>query len=112
MLLDAVIAYLPAPTDVAAINGIDSKTGDTMTCVSSDEAPFAALAFKIMIDPFVGTLTFARIYSGVITPGVMVGFYIVVFLCPFSCFRREAEDGYFNIVLFFDISLYYLPLCV
>jgi elongation factor G len=72
MLLDAVVNYLPSPGEVADINGIDVKTGNTIHCPSADDAPFAALAFKIMIDPFVGTLTFARIYSGVISPGVMV----------------------------------------
>ncbi|WP_448658516.1 elongation factor G [Sphingomonas sp. CJ99] len=63
-LLDAVIDYLPSPLDVPAIKGVklDGETPDERP--SSDEAPFAALAFKIMNDPFVGTLTFARIYSG------------------------------------------------
>ncbi|WP_022687069.1 elongation factor G [Sphingomonas phyllosphaerae] len=63
-LLDAVIDYLPSPLDVPAINGVklDGETEDVRA--ASDEAPFSALAFKIMNDPFVGTLTFARIYSG------------------------------------------------
>jgi elongation factor G len=63
-LLDAVIDYLPSPLDVPAINGLklDGETEDSRE--ASDEAPFSALAFKIMNDPFVGTLTFARIYSG------------------------------------------------
>ncbi|MBD8679382.1 elongation factor G [Sphingomonas sp. CFBP 13720] len=63
-LLDAVIDYLPSPLDVPAINGLklDGETEDARA--ASDEAPFSALAFKIMNDPFVGTLTFARIYSG------------------------------------------------
>jgi elongation factor G len=63
-LLDAVIDYLPSPLDVPAINGLklDGETEDKRE--ASDEAPFSALAFKIMNDPFVGTLTFARIYSG------------------------------------------------
>ncbi|PNB46072.1 elongation factor G, partial [Pseudomonas sp. FW305-130] len=63
-LLDAVVDYLPSPLDVPAIQGlkIDGVTPDERP--SSDEAPFSALAFKIMNDPFVGTLTFARIYSG------------------------------------------------
>ncbi|NNC73401.1 MAG: elongation factor G [Sphingomonadaceae bacterium] len=66
-LLDAVVDYLPAPTDVAAIEGIkpDAKDDDEMESrASSDDAPFSALAFKIMTDPFVGTLTFCRVYSG------------------------------------------------
>ena len=63
-LLDAVVDYLPSPLDVPAINGLklDGETEDSRE--ASDEAPFSALAFKIMNDPFVGTLTFARIYSG------------------------------------------------
>ncbi len=63
-LLDAVIDYLPSPLDVPAINGLklDGETEDSRA--ANDEAPFSALAFKIMNDPFVGTLTFARIYSG------------------------------------------------
>jgi elongation factor G len=71
-LLDAVIDYLPAPTDVAAIQGIDVKTEAQVTRKSSDDEPFAALAFKIMTDPFVGSLTFCRVYSGVLESGVSV----------------------------------------
>ncbi len=71
-LLDAVIDYLPAPTDVDSVRGVDPKTGEEMTRASSDDAPFAALAFKIMNDPFVGSLTFARIYSGVVATGESV----------------------------------------
>jgi elongation factor G len=71
-LLDAVIDYMPSPLDVEAIKGT-SVDGDTeMQRVSSDEEPFSALAFKIATDPFVGTLTFARVYSGVIKKGSMV----------------------------------------
>ncbi|TKD52976.1 elongation factor G [Sphingomonas baiyangensis] len=68
-LLDAVVDYLPSPLDVPAIKGVklDGETPDERP--SSDEAPFSALAFKIMNDPFVGTLTFARIYSGILTKG-------------------------------------------
>ena len=62
-LLDAVVDYLPSPIDVPAIKGI-LPNGDEDTRASDDAAPFSALAFKIMNDPFVGTLTFARIYSG------------------------------------------------
>jgi elongation factor G len=71
-LLDAVIDYLPAPTDVTAIQGIDVKTEAQVTRKSSDDEPFAALAFKIMTDPFVGSLTFCRVYSGVLESGVSV----------------------------------------
>lgn len=68
-LLDAVVDYLPSPLDVPAINGVklDGETPDERP--SSDDAPFSALAFKIMNDPFVGSLTFARIYSGILTKG-------------------------------------------
>merc|ERR1719230_649938 len=71
-LLDAVIDYMPAPTDVDDIGGtlLDGETQTTRP--SSDDEPFAALAFKIMTDPFVGTLTFARIYSGVLEKGTSV----------------------------------------
>ncbi|CUX95763.1 Elongation factor G [Candidatus Mikella endobia] len=71
-LLDAVIEYLPAPTDISAINGVllDSKTHTKR--YSSDEEPFSALAFKIANDPFVGNLTFFRVYSGVINSGDIV----------------------------------------
>ena len=63
-LLDAVVDYLPSPMDVPAIKGIKPDTDIEDSRPSSDDAPFSALAFKIMNDPFVGTLTFARIYSG------------------------------------------------
>ena len=69
-VLDAVVDYLPAPNEVPAIKGIDVKTEEETTRESSDEAPLSLLAFKIMNDPFVGTLTFARIYSGKLTKGV------------------------------------------
>ena len=69
-LLDAVVEFLPAPTDVPAIKGIDVKTETETTRESSDEAPLSMLAFKIMNDPFVGSLTFARIYSGKMTKGI------------------------------------------
>jgi elongation factor G len=69
-VLDAVIEYLPAPTDVPAIKGVVSNGEDhEAERPSSDEAPFAALAFKIATDPFVGTLTFFRVYSGVLKSG-------------------------------------------
>lgn len=69
-LLNAVVEFLPAPTDVPAIKGIDVKTESETTRESSDEAPLSMLAFKIMNDPFVGSLTFARIYSGKLTKGI------------------------------------------
>ncbi len=68
-LLDAVVDYLPSPVDVPAIKGIDVKSGDETTRKSDDAEPFAALAFKVMNDPFVGTLTFCRIYSGTLDAG-------------------------------------------
>ncbi len=63
-LLDGVVDYLPAPTDVAAINGVKMGTDEPIVRRSSDDEPFSGLAFKIMTDPFVGSLTFVRIYSG------------------------------------------------
>ncbi len=69
-LLDAVIDYLPSPIDVPDIKGIDVKTDGEITRKSSDSEPMAGLAFKIMNDPFVGSLTFVRIYSGVMTSGM------------------------------------------
>ena len=68
-VLDAVIEYLPAPDEVKAIEGINPKTEDSTTRSSSDEEPFSALAFKIATDPFVGNLTFVRVYSGVLSQG-------------------------------------------
>jgi elongation factor G len=68
-LLDAVIDYLPSPLDVPAIKGIDPESEKPVERSSSDAEPFSALAFKIMTDPFVGTLTFVRVYSGVLSSG-------------------------------------------
>ena len=68
-LLDAVIDYMPAPTDIAAIRGVNPKTEAEEERVSSDTEPFAALAFKIMTDPFVGKLCYFRVYSGVVNSG-------------------------------------------
>ena len=65
-LLDAVVDYMPSPKDVENVKGVDSKNGSEITRKCDDSEPFSALAFKIMTDPFVGTLTFARIYSGTI----------------------------------------------
>ena len=71
-LLDGVIDYLPAPTDVAAIRGVVADGEEALERQSSDDEPFAALAFKVMTDPFVGSLTFIRIYSGVLLGGDQV----------------------------------------
>ncbi|WP_025733374.1 elongation factor G [Carnimonas nigrificans] len=68
-VLDAVIDYLPAPTEVKAIEGELEENGEIETREADDSAPFAALAFKIATDPFVGTLTFIRVYSGVLNSG-------------------------------------------
>ncbi|MBB3234954.1 elongation factor G [Phyllobacterium endophyticum] len=69
-LLDGVVEYLPSPVDVPAIKGIDPKTDAETVRKSSDEEPLSMLAFKIMNDPFVGSLTFCRIYSGKLTKGI------------------------------------------
>jgi len=71
-LLDAVVDYLPAPTEIAAIKGVKMGTDEPITRKASDDEPFAALAFKIMTDPFVGSLTFVRIYSGTLAAGTQV----------------------------------------
>lgn len=71
-LLDAVVDYMPSPLDVEAIKGVDADSGEEITRESSDDAPFSALAFKIATDPFVGSLTFTRIYSGVLSTGETV----------------------------------------
>ena len=71
-LLDAVVNFLPGPTDVAAIKGVKVGTNEEIERNNSDDEPFAALAFKIMNDPYVGTLTFARVYSGVLDAGSYV----------------------------------------
>lgn len=71
-MLDAVIAYLPAPTDIAAVKGHDMKTGEEISRRVSDDEKFSALAFKIMTDPFVGKLTFFRVYSGYLEKGSYV----------------------------------------
>jgi elongation factor G len=71
-LLDAVVDYLPAPTDVAAIKGVRMGSDVVVERRASDDEPFSALAFKIMSDPFVGSLTFVRIYSGVLASGDQV----------------------------------------
>ncbi|MFN3164151.1 MAG: elongation factor G [Pseudohongiellaceae bacterium] len=67
-VLDAVVDYMPSPTEVKAIEGIN-EDGEKVTCEVEDDAPFASLAFKIATDPYVGTLTFFRVYSGVLNSG-------------------------------------------
>ena len=71
-MLDAVVDYLPSPLDVPAIKGIDPNTDEETERHSSDEEPFAALAFKVATDPFVGKLTFFRVYSGILSSGSYV----------------------------------------
>ncbi|WP_421913173.1 elongation factor G [Mesorhizobium sp.] len=71
-LLDAVVEYLPSPADVPAIKGVDAKTDAEIERHADDSEPLSMLAFKIMNDPFVGSLTFARIYSGKLTKGTSV----------------------------------------
>ncbi len=71
-MLDAVIQFMPAPTDIPNIKGVNPETGEEDERPSSDDAPFAALAFKIATDPFVGKLAFFRVYSGTLTAGSYV----------------------------------------
>ena len=71
-LLDAIVDYMPAPTDIEDIKGTDPKTGEETSRPSADDAPFSALAFKIATDPFVGKLCFFRVYSGHLTTGSSV----------------------------------------
>ena len=71
-MLDAVVDYMPSPLDIPAIKGVDPDTGDEDERPASDEAPFSALAFKIMTDPFVGKLCYFRVYSGMINAGETV----------------------------------------
>ena len=72
LMLDAVLDYLPSPLDIPAIKGVNPDTDEQEERPASDEEPFAALAFKIMTDPFVGRLTFFRVYSGVLQSGSYV----------------------------------------
>ncbi len=72
MLLNAIVEYMPAPTDVPNIKGVDPDTGEEDERPSSDEAPFSALAFKIATDPFVGKICFFRVYSGTVNSGSYV----------------------------------------
>jgi len=72
MMLDAIVDYMPSPLDIKAISGVNPDTEEEETRPASDEEPFAALAFKIMTDPFVGKLCFFRVYSGVLDAGSYV----------------------------------------
>ncbi|NLY72528.1 MAG: elongation factor G [Tissierellia bacterium] len=69
MLLDAIVDYMPSPVDIPPITGENPDTGETEERIAGDDEPFSALAFKIMTDPFVGKLTFLRVYSGVLNSG-------------------------------------------
>ena len=71
-LLDAIVDYMPAPTDIEDIKGVNPETGEETSRPSSDDAPFSALAFKIATDPFVGKLCFFRVYSGIVEAGTTV----------------------------------------
>ena len=71
-LLDAVVDYLPSPLDVPAIKGVHPDSDEELTREASDDSPMASLAFKIMTDPFVGTLTFVRVYSGAVKKGTQI----------------------------------------
>ncbi|MBI4288304.1 MAG: elongation factor G [Chloroflexi bacterium] len=72
LLLDAVVDYLPSPADVPAVHGTNPKTGESVMREPTDETPFAALAFKVVADPFVGRLVYFRVYSGCVRPGDQV----------------------------------------
>lgn len=72
LILDAVVDYLPSPLDIPPVKGLDPKTGEEVTRETSDEAPFSALAFKVATDPFVGQLTYFRVYSGKLEAGSYV----------------------------------------
>ncbi len=72
MLLDAMVEYLPSPVDIPPVTGIDPKSGEELIRPADDKAPFSALAFKVMTDPFVGQLCFFRVYSGTLKAGTYV----------------------------------------
>ena len=72
LVLDAVVEYLPSPVDIPPVDGINPKTEEKLTREATDEAPFSALAFKVATDPFIGQLTFFRVYSGVVKAGSYV----------------------------------------
>ncbi|BCW97636.1 MAG: elongation factor G [Armatimonadota bacterium] len=72
LLMDAIVDFLPSPVDIGPVSGVHPRTGETITREPSDSAPFAALAFKVMSDPYVGRLTFFRVYSGTLDKGAQV----------------------------------------
>ncbi len=72
LLMDAIVDFLPSPVDIGPVSGVHPRTGETVTREPSDSAPFAALAFKVMSDPYVGRLTFFRVYSGTLEKGAQV----------------------------------------
>ncbi len=72
LMLDAVVDYMPSPVDIPPVQGTDPRTGETVVRHASDEEPFAALAFKLALDPFVGQITFFRVYSGTLKAGSYV----------------------------------------
>ena len=72
MLLDAIVNYMPSPLDIPPVRGICPDTGEEIERLVSDDEPFSALAFKIMSDPYVGKLTYFRVYSGVLKSGSYV----------------------------------------
>ena len=71
-LLDAIVDYMPSPLDIPAIKGVNPDTGDEDERPADDKAPFSALAFKIAADPYVGRLSFIRVYSGVLNTGCLL----------------------------------------
>src|SRR5690625_7919585 len=99
LLLDGVIDYLPAPTDVAAIEGILPDTEEAVTRKAGDKEPFSALAFKVMTDTYVGKLTFFRVYYGSLDSGS--------FVCN-SVKEKRIHDC--HIMLFIVTSIVQLPL--
>ena len=86
-MLDGVIRYLPSPLDIPAIKGINEDE-EEVSKEASDEEPFSALAFKIATDPFMGTLTFFRVYSGVLAAGSSVSNPVTK--------AKERIEGYFR----------------
>ncbi|GAG37373.1 unnamed protein product, partial [marine sediment metagenome] len=72
LLLDAIVSYLPSPLDMPPVRAIDTRTGTEVTRPTRDEAPFSALAFKIVSDPFVGRLVYLRVYSGRVEAGAQI----------------------------------------
>ena len=101
-LLDAVIDYLPSPVDKGSVTGIDPRNDEEVTREPDDEAPMAALAFKIATDPFVGRLVFLRVYSGTLKAGDTVTEYqdyeerTYQSPLPDACKQTEPEREYFS----------------